>query len=188
MVNQVDFTAEHKAPFRSYRDATHYLEDLAKRTGIKHFSYWLVSNQDGSPDDVIWISTYDPNYMSFYMSQYTPMGDPGFGVAIGKGSPLDWTHWQQDDPVTKTLLENAARYGIGKYGISLPFRDPYQNDILFSVNVESNDAEWETLRLHLVATYWPFLEQFHARVWPLVIRKPDEKLNFEATFKGRGQA
>jgi hypothetical protein len=64
------------APFRSFEEATQHLEDTAKRGGVRHLSYWYLNVEGEAADDLIWISTYDPAYMSRYMANYTPFGDP----------------------------------------------------------------------------------------------------------------
>ncbi len=171
MVIKRDLSTEPKHVFYDFEEATRYLENLASDLDIQHLSYWLVTNIDGNPDDVVWISTYDPNYMNYYMTQYTPMGDPGFTAATGNGAPIDWTQWSDDDPVTKSLLQIGAKYGIGKFGVSLPYRDQFQNDILFSINVASSEATWPIDRLAIMSMFWPFVEAFNARVWPLAQRK-----------------
>ena len=63
-------------PFQTYEEATAFLEDSAFRASVTHLSYWCLQFVDGSPDHVVWVSTYDPIYMSQYMANFTPLGDP----------------------------------------------------------------------------------------------------------------
>ena len=82
---------------------------------VNHLSYWLVHSIDGTPDQVTWITTYDPAYMSFYMANYTPLGDSSFESAIAENHVLDWA---EDDSTKQELLPTAMKYGLAKYGIS----------------------------------------------------------------------
>ncbi len=172
-----DLALEPKSAFASFEEATHYLEDVCERMKINHLSYWLVHSIDGTPDQVTWIATYDPAYMSFYMANYTPLGDRGFEIAIAENLVLDWAG---DDPSGEDLLPTAHKYGITKYGISFPLRDGEFGDVMFSVNVKSNDAEWELLQEDLIAKFRPFAVYFHGRAKPLIQSRKFAEINFAA--------
>jgi hypothetical protein len=172
-----DLALEPKSAFASFEEATHYLEDVCARMKINHLSYWLVHSIDGTPDQVTWIATYDPAYMSFYMANYTPLGDRGFEMAIAENLVLDWAG---DDPSGQDLLPTAHKYGITKYGISFPLRDGEFGDVMFSVNVKSNDAEWELLQEDLIAKFRPFAVYFHGRARPLIQSRKFAEINFAA--------
>ena len=172
-----DLATEPRSAFASFEEATHYLESACARMKINNLSYWLVHSIDGTPDQVTWITTYDPAYMSFYMANYTPLGDRGFEVAITENQVLDWA---DDDPTKQDLLPTALKYGITKYGISFPMRDGDFGDVLFSVNVKSNDQEWELLHEDLEAKFRPFAVYFHGRAKPLIQSRKFAEINFAA--------
>ena len=172
-----DLALEPKSAFATFEEATHYLEDVCARMKINHLSYWLVHSIDGTPDQVTWVATYDPAYMSFYMENYTPLGDRGFEIAITENLVLDWAG---DDPSGQDLLPTAHKYGITKYGISFPLRDGEFGDVMFSVNVKSNDAEWELLQEDLIAKFRPFAVYFHGRAKPLIQSRKFAEINFAA--------
>ena len=172
-----DLALEPKSAFATFEEATHYLEDVCARMKINHLSYWLVHSIDGTPDQVTWVATYDPAYMSFYMENYTPLGDRGFEIAIAENLVLDWAG---DDPSGQDLLPTAHKYGITKYGISFPLRDGEFGDVMFSVNVKSNDAEWELLQEDLIAKFRPFAVYFHGRAKPLIQSRKFAEINFAA--------
>jgi len=177
MNNDFDLANESRSAFATFEEATHYLEDVCARLKVNHLSYWLVHSIDGTPDQVTWITTYDPSYMSFYMANYTPLGDSSFETAIAENQVLDWA----DDDSTKTdLLPTALKYGITKYGISFPLRDGEFGDVLFSVNVKSTDEEWALLREDIVAKFRPFAVYFHARAKPLIQSRKFAEINFAA--------
>ena len=115
-----DLATEPRSAFASFEEATHYLELACARMKVNHLSYWLVHSIDGTPDQVSWIATYDPAYMSYYMQNYTPLGDPTFESAISENSVADWSEWLPNDSMTQDLLPAAMKYGITKYGISFP--------------------------------------------------------------------
>ena len=79
--------------FKNFEEATVQLERAAERAGVKHLSYWYLQFLDGIPDQVIWVATYDPIYMSQYMKKFTPMGDPVMGRVMDESVTIDWTEW-----------------------------------------------------------------------------------------------
>ncbi len=111
------------------------------------------------------------------MANYTPVGDSSFEIAIAENLVLDWAN---DDSTKHDLLPTALKYGITKYGISFPIRDGEFGDVLFSVNVKSNDEEWDLLREDMVAKFRPFAVYFHGRAKPLIQSRKFAEINFAA--------
>jgi hypothetical protein len=180
LTSNFDLTKEPKTAFASFEEATRYLEDCCARLDVLHLSYWLLSNVDGTPDQVTWIATYDPAYMSHYMMTYTPLGDPSFEASISEHVFHDWDEVLEDDTMMQNLLPVATKYGITRYGVSIPLQDETFGDILFSVNVKSSPEEWTLLRDDLVAKFLPFGHHFHQRVKPLIASRKIEEINFAA--------
>ena len=60
MRDDFDLAEEPKGAFVSFKEATHYLEDVCARLKVNQLSYNLVHFIDGTPDQVSWIATYDP--------------------------------------------------------------------------------------------------------------------------------
>ena len=168
MSDDFNLATEPTGAFTSFEEATQYLEKACARMKVNHLAYSLVHSIDGTPDHVSWIATYDPAYMSHYLENYTQLGDPTFEIAFTDNAVVDWVELLALDSMWQELLPMAERYGITKYGISLPLRDGEFGNVLFSVNVKSNDEEWITLRDSLVARFRPFAHYFHGRVRPLI--------------------
>ncbi len=179
-IEDFDLLKEPHSAFASFEEATRYLESVCTRFGINNLSYWMVTSIDGVPDQVTWIATYDPAYMSYYMENYTPLGDPTFESAIAENAVIDWSEWLPDDEMTQGLAPTAMKYGITKYGISFPLRDGTLGDVLFSVNVKSNDEGWFLLKGDLLAKFLPFAHYFHERARPLIESRKFAEINFAA--------
>jgi Autoinducer binding domain len=161
-------TARHM-PFRTYDDATLHLEETAKRAGVSHLSYWYLQFVDRIPDHVVWVSTYDPLYMSQYMAKFTPMGDPVLEMVMDDKVVIDWTEWLSHDGVSEEIWRVAQSYRISKYGLSFPLQSDSEDKVVFSVNTESSDENWPTLRSTLAQRFRPFAQDFHARMRPLIV-------------------
>ncbi len=161
--------AETSVPlFSSYQEATDFLETSAKRAGVKHLSYWYLQFFDGLPDQVIWVATYDPDYMSQYMSKFTPMGDPVLGRVMDESVTIDWTEWFLNDGVSDAIWEVAKTHNITKYGLSFPIRGAGEDKVIFSVNVESSESLWPNQRANLALRFRPFAQEFNMRMKGLI--------------------
>jgi hypothetical protein len=161
--------AAMQAPFVSYEQATKYLEEMVAVSNVKHLSYWYLRMTDGVPDDIVWVATYDPAYMSHYMATYTPLGDPVIEGVLEDNRVLDWSEWLKGDGVSHKIYAVAKNYGLTKWGISIPFRTEEGGTVVFSVCIDSNDEEWHSMRRVLVDRFRPFAHEFHGRMMPLLL-------------------
>ena len=164
------FNVRHESneSFSSFEEATQYLEKMCRVLGVRHLSYWSLSIADGLPDQVTWIATYDPAYMSHYMNTYTPLGDPAFEQAEAKPVVIDWSELNAHDGTASKIQNQAARYGIAKNGLSYPFRDGFSRHIMFSVNVDCSDADWPREKERVIGVISGLAHHFHMRAKPLV--------------------
>lgn len=178
MVNELDFTAEPTSAFATFAEATRYLEQACERTNVNHLSFTLIHSIDGTPDQVCWIATYDPAFMSAYMEKYTQLGDPRFEIAHSNNSFIDWVELLPLNSIWREIQTIATRYGITKYGISLPLKNGDNGDVLFSVNVKCEDHEWILLRKSLAEKFRPFAQYFLGRIRPLIKSRSIAEVKF----------
>ena len=153
--------------FKTYEEATNFLLDQALNLNVLHLSYWYLQFEDGLPDQVIWVSTYDPEYMSQYMQRFTPMGDPVIG-SVMDDRVVDWAEWLSADGVSEDILKTASKYGLTKYGISFPLPAQGDDKIIFSVCVDSNDVIWPSQRIELAKRFKPVALDFSVRMKTLI--------------------
>ena len=163
-----------QVPFKSYEQATLYLEDEAKLAGVKHLSYWNLQFIDGTPDHVVWVATYDPLYMSKYMSTFTPMGDPVLERVMDDHVVIDWSEWLEKG-VASEIQAAAAEYGITRYGLSLPLHAGAGGKTVFSVNACSNEQRWPQERGIIAKRFRRFAMEFDARMQPLISEREKGK-------------
>jgi hypothetical protein len=153
------------APFRTFEEATIFLEETVQRAGVRHLSYWSLQYVDGAPNHVVWVSTYDPGYMSLYMKKFTPLGDEVIGRVVDDHAVIDWVEWLD---VSQDIYAEAVNYGITKYGISLPIDSGGMDKVVFSVNIDCDDTNWNEQRGLLVKRFRGFAKEFNARMQVLV--------------------
>ena len=177
-----DFASQPTGIFGSFEEATRYLERACALMDVNHLAYTLMRSVDGAPELAAWVATYDPAYMSYYMETYTQFGDPTFETAFATNAVIDWVEMLARDPMSQELLPVAERYGITKYGISIPVMDGDFGNVLFSVNVKSNDEEWPAVRDSLVERFRPFAHYFHGRIKPLIESRKLAEFNFPGSL------
>ncbi len=154
-------------PFQSIAEATSFLVRAAAQERVLHLSYWYLQYVEGSPDQVIWVATYDPAYMSFYMTHFTPLDDPVIGRVMDNKF-VDWAEWFKIDQVAQSVSPVMARFGITKYGISVPLFAPGEDKIIFSACISSSDSDWPDQRNALARRMMLFAQTFDQRMRHLV--------------------
>ncbi len=168
--------------FGSYEEATRYLERASALMDVNHLAYTLMRSVDGAPELAAWVATYDPAYMSYYMENHTQLGDPAFETAFTNNAVIDWAELLTHDPVSQDLLAVSARYGITKYGVSIPVMDGDFGNVLFSVNVKINDEEWPAVQDRLVKRFQTFAHYFHGRIKPLIETRKLAEFKFPSSL------
>ena len=172
MAVQFDVFAESWQPFASADESAAYLRRACSKYSVLNLSYWFLGSSSHLPDRLTWLSTYDESYMSVYMRDYSPRGDPAFDVCFTRYLPLDWAEVRDNDDTTRRIHQVAEQYGIGKQGISFPIVDSGNGAAMFSVNFDCEDRHWATVRGSLVNGFHLFAHYFHQRVRDVIAARP----------------
>ncbi len=172
MITHFDIFSEVSRPFADAAESGDYLRGARQKFNVLNLSYWFLGASKQLPDRLTWLSTYDENYMSAYMRDYTPLGDPAFTICFDRLLPLDWAEIRDADETAKAIHHTAEQFGIGRQGISFPIRDPGFGEAMFSVNFECDDREWLSIRSDLVNVFHLFAHYFHLRMKDVISGRP----------------
>jgi Autoinducer binding domain len=156
-----------QTPFQTYEEAIAFLEETAFRASVKHLSYWCLQFIDEEPDHVVWVSTYDPVYMSQYMASFTPLGDPVMERLMRESSVIDWSEWATNG-TARDIQDVAKSFDISKFGLSFPLAGEKNDKIVFSVNAFSNEKDWPIQRGVIAQRFKSFAQEFHVRMRPII--------------------
>lgn len=159
-------------PFSSADESAEFLRDARQQFNVLNLSYWFLGASNQMPDRLTWLSTYHQDYMSIYMRDYTPLGDPAFNITFGRLLPFDWAEIREADETAKDIHHIAEQYGIGRQGISFPIKDPGFGSAMFSVNIECEDVRWNQMRTGLVKGFHLFAHYFHLRMKEVIAGRP----------------
>jgi DNA-binding CsgD family transcriptional regulator len=172
MAARFDVFSEAWQPFADAAESADYLRTARERLAVLNLSYWFLGSSTRIPDRLTWLSTYDEAYMSIYMRDYSPLGDPAFDICFARLLPFDWAELRDADETARAIHHVAEGFGIGRQGISFPIRDPGFGEAMFSVNFECDDRHWAEVRNDLVKVFHLFAHYFHLRMKNVIAARP----------------
>lgn len=104
--------------------------------------------------------TYSEDWVKRYNERGYIKIDPVIPAASAGILPIDWNEIDKSKPAVKAFFEDAANYGVGNQGITIPIRGKNHERAFFSVNMQANMQEWKNFisknisNLHVVSHYY----------------------------------
>ena len=111
MITHFDIFSEVSRPFADAAESGDYLRGARQKFNVLNLSYWFLGASKQLPDRLTWLSTYDENYMSVYMRDYTPLGDPAFTICFDRLLPLDWAEIRDADNHPDGVMPTTSSIG-----------------------------------------------------------------------------
>ena len=111
---------------------------LRSHFGVENMVYHWVD----SAGDQYGYGTYRLDWAERYQKQNYIRIDP---VVIGcyqRFHPVDWKRLDWSSKAARAFQAEAAEYGVGNQGYSIPIRGPNGQFALFTVNTTCDDDEW----------------------------------------------
>jgi len=115
------------------------IDSLKEHYGVQNIVYHWVD----SAGDQYGYGTYSLEWAARYTEQNYIRIDP---VVIGcyqRFHPVDWKQLDWSSKAARAFQTEAAEYGVGNQGYSIPIRGPNGQFALFTVNHNCTDTEWE---------------------------------------------
>ncbi len=126
-------------------DATGTLEQLDEiilglrdAYGVAHLVYHWVD----SAGDQYGCGTYSDAWRQRYLDQNYVRVDPVVAGCFQRFHPVDWKRLDWTGKAVKAFRLEAAEYGLGNQGYSIPIRGPNGQFALFTVNHSCSDEAW----------------------------------------------
>src|SRR5260221_9751613 len=120
---QFDAFSENWQPFATQHESSAYLRQACAKYGVLNLSYWFFGVSSPAADRPTWLSTYDDDYMTVYMRDFSPPRDPAFHTCFARLMPLDWAEVRNSSDLTREIHHVAEQFGVGRQGVSFPIRD-----------------------------------------------------------------
>jgi DNA-binding CsgD family transcriptional regulator len=124
-------------------DLSDTLGAIASEIGLLHVAYLRFSADNGrEPSLPTAIATYSRAWQTRYFLKGYMHIDPV--VAKGRNAllPFDWDTLASNDPAVVAFLADAAKYGVGRNGLSVPVRNRAGAQSLVSYTSDRSQTEW----------------------------------------------
>lgn len=164
MTGRFDIFSARQGVFSDLVEPLAMLRSARDHFQVHHLSYWFVGSLEQAPERMIWLSTYDENYTSVYMREFSPLKDSAFRLCFHRLMPLDWDEVRNADETVRRIHATAERFGVGRHGISIPIREAGRSDALFSVNFDCEDRDWIDIRREVASDIHLFAHYYHHRM------------------------
>lgn len=129
-------------------------ELLRDRLKVDHVVYHWVS----AAGEQYGCGTYNPAWVARYLEMDYLRVDPVVVGCYQRFHPVDWKQLDWSGKPAITFRKDAASYGLGNQGYSVPIRGPNGQFALFTVNHTAKDNAWaafieENRRLLILVAY-----------------------------------
>jgi DNA-binding CsgD family transcriptional regulator len=143
--------------------------------GFRHIAYVRARSLQSAPEDWIVSTTYPREWQLRYLKRSYAEVDPVYQACARTLLPVDWSKLDGDTKEARMIFGEAADYGIGRTGISIPLFSPDGSFSITSYTADQQTDDWQphsaTLAsLTLLAMYC------HARIDQLIEPCADNNL------------
>ncbi|MDX8355489.1 LuxR family transcriptional regulator [Cognatiyoonia sp. IB215182] len=142
---------ENAEKFEGTDDKPGFLRAFGQRFGLSDIAYMHLSNQKAGKKQVELVTTYSSDWEKRYVEMGYDESDPVVRNSFRGILPLDWEAVTSGDKSTKDFFGEAAEFGIGTQGVSIPIRTPEGSEALFSVSSMESSREWHSIKKHLLS-------------------------------------
>ena len=125
------------------QDLSETLSGITSEIGVKHIAYLRFVPDKGCEASLTTaIATYSRGWQTHYFVKDYVHIDPV--VAHGRNAvlPFDWDKLPSDDPAALAFFADAAKYGVGRNGLSIPVRNRRNARSLVSFTSDHTKTEW----------------------------------------------
>ncbi len=89
--------------------------------------------------------SYTPDWVAHYLEANFASVDPVMAGAAGRFDPLDWSELDWRGTKKERFRNEAAEFGIGEQGYTVPIRGPSGQFAIFTINKTCNRETWAKL-------------------------------------------
>ena len=114
-------------------------EGLRDDYGLNHVVYHWVN----SIGERFGCGTYGSDWVDRYLEKDYLYIDPVILGCFNRFDPVNWKQLDWSSKAARSFRKDAAAYGIGTQGFSVPIRGPNGQFALFTITQTCSDSEWE---------------------------------------------
>ena len=125
------------------QDLSDTLKAIALEIGMRHITYLRFTRDKSSDTSLLTATvTYSREWTQRYFVKQYVHTDPVVTHGSNAVLPFDWETLANKDPAARAFFDDAANYGVGRNGLSIPVRNRRGIYALVSFSGEQSRAEW----------------------------------------------
>jgi DNA-binding CsgD family transcriptional regulator len=148
------------------------IKKLGARYGLKSAAYFGIALHGQFSDEPFLSVTYSSEWVEHYKSQRFVEIDPVIQTGFRRLLPLDWDGFAKTDQRVRTLFGEAAEFGLGRKGLTIPVHGRQGDRGLFSISCDRSDRDWTHDKLVYLRDFQVLATHFHDKVLSLVGHRP----------------
>ena len=163
-------------------DVTGFVKETISTLDLKHVSYVLFHAKRSEDLTLLGaLVTYPMDWQLRYFARRYHQVDPVIVVGLTAVLPLDWRSFRNSSPKTSAFMADAASYGLGANGVTIPVRNRPNAVGLVSFTSDLADPEWEEYTLRymdklqvmacLIAAAWEIKTKLYSATIDLTKRE-----------------
>ncbi|MBB3429072.1 DNA-binding CsgD family transcriptional regulator [Rhizobium sp. BK312] len=122
------------------------LADIRGRYQFAHLVFLLVRLANRTGTYPWYCTTYPEEWTSLYHRNNYFEIDPVIELYKTGFLPVDWSSLDRRSARTRSFLQEANAFGVGRHGVTIPVRGPSGERSLFSATSNLSGREWRKLR------------------------------------------
>lgn len=128
-------------------DVVNTLRQIALSIDLKHIAHLrFVPKKSNNLSLLTSTVTYPMEWQKRYFSKQYILIDPVVSFGLRASMPFDWSEIINDDPQVQEFFMDAARFDIGRNGLSVPIRTREGSVSIISYTCDHTLAEWERFK------------------------------------------
>jgi len=125
------------------QDLEETLKAIAADIGVLHIAYMRFAPDKSSDTSLLTgIFTYSIRWQTRYFEKQYVLIDPVLSHGSKAVLPFDWEELATDDPVIVSFFADAANYGVGRNGLSIPVRNRRGTFSVVSFTSNHSREDW----------------------------------------------
>ncbi|WP_162787279.1 LuxR family transcriptional regulator [Notoacmeibacter marinus] len=140
------------------------MNELAIAYGLKSAAYFGIGLPGRTNEAPFLAVTYSSDWVEHYKKRHFVEIDPVIQTGFRRLLPLDWDELARPDDRVKTLFDEAAEFGLGKKGLSIPVHGRHGDRGLVSVSCDRTDSDWAHDKMLYLRDFQVLATHIHDRV------------------------
>jgi DNA-binding CsgD family transcriptional regulator len=147
-----------------FEESSGILLSAAKTYGLKHVAYLGINIPRIGKTTPFYSATYTSEWCKHYEHSAYVDVDPVVRLGLTGLLPIDWSTFDYSKPKIRQIFGEAAEFGLGRQGLTIPIRGRGPEVALFSINSDLSNKDWEHLKRQSMRDLQLLAHYFHQMV------------------------